>query len=176
MVVGDKNQWRVPLTSTGNICRPVRQPYISRIEGISSPSVCCRLSGSMATRSEVVCPVPFLEDCGRIIWLVSRKRRERGQLCGGSAAGSHPAAGDPVRLGQHAGRQLDDNPRSAERRHGGDGEALVVAAGDPRTRPAQSARELPASFRRPMGRGAAHLSRRLPRDPSRPAVPAAGPR
>src|SRR5438309_42963 len=68
------------------------------------------------------------------------------------------------------------HPPSVERRHGGDGEAVVVVEGDQRTRPAQPAGELSASFRRPMGGGAANLSRCLPHDPSRPAQPAAGPR
>ncbi len=80
-----------------------------------------------------------------------------------------PPAGDPVRLGQHAGRQLGDDPRGAEPRHGGDGQAALDARGDPGAGAAQPARKLSAAFRRALGGGAGHLSRPLSRDPSRTA-------
>src|SRR6516164_802872 len=83
-------------------------------------------------------PAPSLEDCASIPWLMFRKRYDR-DWPGADGARSRPAPGNPVRLGQYVGRQLDHDPRSAQRGHGSDGKAVVVDAANQGARAAQPA-------------------------------------
>ena len=84
-------------------------------------------------------------------------------------------ARDPLRLGQHAGRQLGDDPRRAQScLMAAMGQPPWTLAGDARRACGSACATLSRALRRALGGGAADLSRPFPRDPSRAADAAAG--
>src|SRR6516164_10676782 len=99
---------------------------------------------------------------GELIW---RTQHQRNDPYGGLVPSHIATAGDLVRLGQYAGRQLVDDSRGAKLPDGGNGQTAVDNRRNPRARPSQPARSLSTDLWRALGRGARHLSRPIPRDP-----------